>query len=153
VSRNCDQTNPSNEEPVRPWGRPRSKLARRRDRERAEDDAERIRDLRYLWGKGCARTTLGRMIYMPSGASVSVPTISQIHLGPPVTFRVQMHPGQTLDDFNNAAPQIAAALDVGGLQFIPVAPQWLRVVLLPKNLGGVFPPRDKGSQTAGGSAS
>ncbi len=81
------------------------------------------------------------MIYMPSGASTSVPIITQIHLGPPITFRVHMQPGHTLQDFIDAEPRIAAALDVSGLRFIPVAPEWLRVTLLPKTFGGLTPPK------------
>ncbi len=52
MSKNCDQTNSSNEESARARNWPRVSGTRRRDRERAEYDADRIRDVRYLWAKG-----------------------------------------------------------------------------------------------------
>jgi len=123
-----DQTSFSNDDTAHAWRWPRSNRARRRDRERAE--AELISDLRWQWRSACAGTTLGRMIYTPSGPAVAVPLIGHVDLGPPVAFAVRLRPGQTLADFIAAAPSIAPALNVAGLQVTPLVPQWVRIVLL-----------------------
>lgn len=101
---------------------------RRRARER---DAEFLSELRWQWRSGCSATLLSQLVYTPSGAARSVPLIGQIDLGPPVTFTVRMRAGQTLDDYTAAAPVIASAMDVAALRIVPLAPHWIRVVLVP----------------------
>lgn len=103
--------------------------ARHRDRERA--DAERAGDLRWLWRNACASTALSPMIYTPSGATRAVPVIANVELGPPVALTVKMRPGQTAGDFVDAAPAIASAMGVAALQVVPLAPQWVQIVLAP----------------------
>jgi hypothetical protein len=113
----------------RGWGWRRSHRARQRDRERA--DAERISELQWQWRSACAVTKLGRMIYTPSGVTTTLPLIQHVDLGPPVTFRVKMRPGQTIADFVEAAPSIASDLNVAGLHVSRMAdPHWVRIVLL-----------------------
>jgi hypothetical protein len=107
---------------------PRSGRTRRQDRELA---AERMSDLRWRWRSVCSTTSLAPIIYTPSGVTRPVPTIEQIDLGPPVTFTVRMRLGQTVADFVDAAPKIAPAMEVAGIQVTPIAQQWVRIVLLP----------------------
>ena len=130
MSESRDHFSYSKYDSARAWRWPRSDRARRRDRERAE--AELISDLRWRWRSACAGTALGRVVYTPSGAAVSVPLIGHVDLGPPVTFAVRVRPGQTPADFITAAPSIALALNVEGLEVTPLVPQWVRVVLLTK---------------------
>src|SRR6478672_4818253 len=87
----------------------RSGRVRRRDRELA---AERMSDLRWRWRNACSATPLAPMIYTPSGVTRAVPIIDQIDLGPPVTLTVRMRLGQTINDFVDAAPRIAPAMNV-----------------------------------------
>jgi len=123
------QENLSNHEssPARGWSL--AERARRRDRERAE--AEVISELRWQWRSACTASSLSQMIYTPSGATRSIPTIGHVDLGPPVSFTVRMRPGQTFADFTAAAPSIAPRMGVAALQAIPLSSIWVRIVLLP----------------------
>jgi hypothetical protein len=127
-----NQTDFLNDGTAREWCSPRSNRARRRDRERGE--AELVSDLRWQWRSACAGTSLGQVVYTPSGPTRAVPLIGHVDLGPPVTFTVRVRPGQTLADFVAAAPSIAPALNVAALQVTPLVPQWVRIVLLPAPL-------------------
>src|SRR6185437_8627142 len=86
----------------------------RRERERA---GEQMADLRWRWRNACSATPLAPMIYTPSGVTRSVPTIEHIDLGPPVTLRVRMRVGLTIDDFHAAAPKLAPAMGVAAIHF------------------------------------
>jgi hypothetical protein len=103
---------------------------RARQRERAQVDAELIRDLQWQWRSACSATLLSQMIYTPSGPTRAVPMIAHIDLGPPISLTVRMRHGQRLADFVAAAPAIAPALNATALQVTPLAPPWVRVVLL-----------------------
>jgi hypothetical protein len=116
--------------PTRNEGWLRSDRAQRRDRECIE--AERISDLRWQWHSACSVRSLAHVIYTPSGVTRAVPLISQVDLGPPVSFVVRLRAGQSLGDFIAAAPSIAPFLNAAELRITPLAPQWLRVVLVPK---------------------
>lgn len=116
----------------REWGLLRSNRAQRRYRERAE--AEQVSELRWQWRSACSVSPLAEVIYTPSGVTRAVPMISQVDLGPPVNFTVRVRPGRSIADFKAAAPSIALALNVAALQITPLAPQWLRVVLLTEPL-------------------
>lgn len=91
-------------------------------------------DLRWRWRNACSATPLAPMIYTPSGVTRAVPIIDHIDLGPPVTLTVRMRLGQTINDFVDAAPRIAPAMNVTAIRVTPIAQQWVRVVLLPAPL-------------------
>ena len=78
--------------------------------------AEQIAALRWQWRKACEESPLKRMIYTPSGVTIAIPIIAHIDLGPPITLRIQMRPGQTIEGLAAAAPSIAASMNVPGLQ-------------------------------------
>ena len=124
-----EQTGFTNDDSARPWGWPWSERARRRARERA--DAELISELRWQWRCACSNSSLAPMIYTPSGATRGVPVIAHVELGPPVSFMVRVRAGQTAADFAAAAPVIAPAMNVAALEVIPLASNWVRIVLLP----------------------
>jgi hypothetical protein len=123
-----DETDYMQDGSAREWW-PRSHRARRRDRERAA--AERMSDLRWRWRMACSATPLAPMIYTPSGVTKAAPIIDHIDLGPPIVLTVRMRLGQTIADFVDAAPKIAPAMEVAGIKVIPIAQQWVRVILLP----------------------
>ena len=125
-----NKTNFMRDDGARDW-RARSNRARRRDRELAE---EHMGDLRWRWRNACSATPLAPMIYTPSGVTRAVPIIDHIDLGPPVTLTVRMRLGQTINDFVDAAPRIAPAMNVTAIRVTPIAQQWVRVVLLPAPL-------------------
>jgi hypothetical protein len=52
-------------------------------------------------------------------------------LGPPISFMVRARPGQTAADFAAAAPSLAPAMNAAALEVIPLASNWVRIVLLP----------------------
>ena len=128
--RRRSQVNPASNGHTRDGGWLRSDRAQRRDRERIK--AERISELRWQWHSACSARSLAHVIYTPSGVTRAVPLISQVDLGPPVTFVVRLRAGQSLGDFIAAAPSIAPSLNAVELQITPLAPQWLRVVLVPR---------------------
>lgn len=100
----------------------------RRERERA---AEQMADLRWRWRNACSATPLAPMIYTPSGVARSVPTIEHIDLGPPVTLRVRMRVGLTIDEFRAAAPKLAPAMGVAAIHFTAITADWAHAVLVP----------------------
>ena len=58
------------------------------------------------------------MFYTPSGVVASVPRIARADLGDPVTFTVQLRPGQSAADLLAAEKRLSRALGVGGLRFV-----------------------------------
>ena len=73
---------------------------------------------------------LGRLVFTPSGPSMSIPLIGRVTLGPPTTFTVRPQPGQLLADFEAAAPRIAAAMGVAGIRVRPLAAEWIVIELI-----------------------
>lgn len=96
---------------------------------RVEDDAQRVGDLKWRWRQACEVTGLGRMTFMPSGPTVSIPLIGRVTLGAPTTFTVRPQPGQLLADFEAAAPRIASAIGVSAVRVRPLAAEWLLIEL------------------------
>jgi hypothetical protein len=90
-----------------------------------------IGELRWQWRCACSNSSLAQMIYTPSGATRGVPVIARVDLGPPISMVVRVRPGQTAADFTTAAPTIAPALNAAALEIIPLASNWVRVVLVP----------------------
>ena len=93
-------------------------------------EAERLAALRYQWQQGCQHVGLGLMIYTPSGITVSVPRVARADFGPPVSFTVRLRPGQLAADIIAAAPRLAPALGVGGLQVTQRGASWVNVVVV-----------------------
>ena len=110
------------------WSWPGAERARQRDLERA--DAELVSEVRWQWRNACANTSLAPMIYTPSGATRAVPVIAQVDLGPPIALTVKVRPGQAVADFAAAAPVLAAAMNVLALEVTPLAPHWVRILLI-----------------------
>jgi hypothetical protein len=126
---NRKQKDFTNDSSARQWGWLGAERAHRRARERAA--AELISELRWQWRCACSNSPLAPMIYTPSGATRGVPVVAQVDLGPPISFMVRVRPGQTAADFAAAAPSLAPAMNAAALQVIPLASNWIRIVLLP----------------------
>ena len=107
---------------------PRSGRARRREQERAT--SRLVSEVRWVWRSACQGTPLAQVVYTPSGTTRAAPQIGHVDLGPPISFTVQVRPGQTIEDFHAAAPAVAHAFDVPELAITPLVPHWLNVVLV-----------------------
>jgi hypothetical protein len=111
--------------------RPDGLRARALDRDRAIDDAQRVADIKWQWRKACEVSGLGRLVYTPSGPSMSMPVIGRVELGPPTTITVRLQPGQLPDDIRAVAPRIAAAMSVARIDVRSLAAEWVAIELLP----------------------
>ncbi len=101
----------------------------RRRRARARADAERLAALRYRWQDACQHAGLGMMVYTPSGVVASVPRIARADFGPPVSFTVQLRPGQSAADLWSAERRLSRALHVDRLDIIDRPAPWAIVVV------------------------
>jgi hypothetical protein len=101
---------------------------RRYARERAE--AQRLVALRYRWAEACQHVGLGMMVYTPSGVVVSVPRVARADFGHPVSFTVELRPGQSVADLRKAELRLSRALHVVGLRFVERDGPWANVVVI-----------------------
>jgi len=92
--------------------------------------AEQVAALQWQWRKACEESPLKRLIYTPSGVTISIPTIESINLGPPIILKIKMRPGQTIDSLVAAAPSIAASMNVPALHVSTLIPPWALVTVL-----------------------
>ncbi|HVH21781.1 MAG TPA: hypothetical protein VNA11_04915 [Pseudonocardia sp.] len=99
-------------------------------RDVAAIEAEQVGDIKWRWRKACEHSGLGRMVFTPSGPTVSFPLIGQVVLGPPTTFTVRPQPGQLRSDFEAAAPRIAVAMGVPAVRVRALAGDWLVIELM-----------------------
>jgi hypothetical protein len=97
---------------------------------RARVESQWLAALRYRWQQACQHVGLGLTIYTPSGHTVSVPRIARADFGPPVSFTVQLRPGQQAADITAAAPRLACALGAAGLKVVDRDAGWVTIVLV-----------------------
>jgi len=125
--------------PVMPEGPELSGLARfwhqvgwgsRRRHAEARAKAERLVALRYRWQEACQHVGLGMMVYTPSGVVVSVPRVAHADFGDPVSFTVQLRPGQCAADLRKAERRLSRALHVAGLRITDRDGAWVNVVVI-----------------------
>jgi hypothetical protein len=112
------------------WFRPQEVRERADRRDRAAMDAHRIGEIKWLWRQACEVTGLGRLIFTPSGPTMSIPQIGRVNLGPPTSFTVRPQPGQLTADFEAEAPRIASAMGVPAVRVRPLAAEWIVIELL-----------------------
>jgi hypothetical protein len=107
---------------------------------RARVESQRLAALRCQWQQACQHVGLGLTIHTPSGYTVSVPRIARADFGPPVSFTVQLRPGQRAADITAAAPRLASALDAAGLKVTDRDAGWVTIVLIdpPDECGNGF---------------
>ena len=102
----------------------------RRRHARARVESQWLAGLRCQWQQACQHVGLGLTIHTPSGYTVSVPRIARADFGPPVSFTVQLRPGQRAADITAAAPRLALALGAAALEVIDRDAGWVTVVLI-----------------------
>lgn len=107
----------------------------RRRHAHARAAAQRLVALRFRWQEACQHAGLGIMIYTPSGVVVSVPRVARADFGPPVSFTVQLRPGQCAADLRKAERRLSRALGVGGLQITDRGGAWVTVVVVARREG------------------
>jgi hypothetical protein len=103
--------------------------SRARRREQAIDEKMCIGDIRWQWRQACRVTGLGRLIYTPSGPTMSVPRVGRVTLGSPTTLTVALHPGQLPEDVEQVGRRIAVAMGVAEIRVRPLAAEWIVVEL------------------------
>ena len=96
----------------------------------ARADAERLAALQYRWQEACQHAGLGIMVYTPSGVVVSVPRVARADFGDPVSFTVQLRPGQCAADLRKAERRLSRALHVDRLQVTDRVGPWVNVVVI-----------------------
>ena len=125
--------------PVIPEGPELSGLARfwhqvgwgsRRRYARARADAQRLIALRYRWQEACQHVGLGLMVYTPSGVVVSAPRVARADFDGPVSFTVELRPGQSAEDLRKAERRLSRALHVDRLEIIERGGGWVNVVVI-----------------------
>ena len=99
-------------------------------REREREDAQRLVALRYRWQEACQHSGLGLMVYTPSGVVVSVRRVARADFGDPVSFTVQLRPGQCAADLRKAERRLSRALNVHRLRITDRDGQWANVVVV-----------------------
>src|SRR4051794_15278600 len=97
---------------------------------RARAESQRLAAPRCQWQQARQHGGLGLTIHTPSGYTVSVPRIARADFGPPVSFTVQLRPGQRAADIMAAAPRLASALGAAGLEVTDRGGGWAAVVLM-----------------------
>jgi hypothetical protein len=102
----------------------------RRRHARARADAQRLIALRYRWQEACQHVGLGLMVYTPSGVVVSAPRVARADFGDPVSFTVELRPGQSAADLRKAERRLSRALHVPGLRFVERVGPWVTVVVV-----------------------
>ena len=124
--------------PVIPEGPDLSGLARfwhqvgwgsRRRHAQARADAQRLIALRYRWQEACQHVGLGIMVYTPSGVVVSAPRVARADFGGPVSFTVELRPGQSAADLRKAERRLSRALHVDRLEIADRPGPWVNVVV------------------------
>jgi hypothetical protein len=97
---------------------------------RARVESQWLAALRCQWQQACQHVGLGLTIHTPSGYTVSVPRVARADFGPPVSFTVQLRPGQRAADITAAAPRLALALGAAGLEVTDRDAGWVTIVLI-----------------------
>jgi hypothetical protein len=101
----------------------------------ARDEARQVAELRAEWEQACLHVGLGIMIYTPSGVAASVPRIARVDFGPPVSFTVELRPGQRVADVRDVAGRLALALGVAGLEVTRCTAGYATVVVVSPRFG------------------
>jgi len=88
-------------------------------RDRAIDEAYRAGEIRWRWREASTGAGLGRLVFTPSGATMSVPTVTRVDLRATTTLTVRLRSGQPASDIVAAQQRLA---DLMGVRWIRVTP-------------------------------
>jgi hypothetical protein len=70
------------------------------------------------------------MVYTPSGVVVSAPRVARAHFDGPVSFTVELRPGQSAADLRKAERRLSRALHVVGLRIVERTGPWVNVEVI-----------------------
>jgi hypothetical protein len=136
----------------------RSGLGRLLDRRRAwleerrylEECSRYAAAVRWEFRDACEALRVCQWIDTPTGLFVRTPYVRHVTVGPPVTFTVELMPGQRCADIAEQGPRLAESLGGAGLRVEPLAGRYAKVTLLdrdPLSEGFALPPFSLGSAT------
>ena len=88
--------------------------------------------LRGEFRAACEGLHICHYVSVASGLTVRTPRVGEVRVGPPLSFTVELLPGQEPGDFTKKenATRLAHSLGAHGLRVEPVAGRWVRMVLL-----------------------
>ncbi|WP_433030455.1 hypothetical protein [Actinomycetospora sp. CA-053990] len=88
--------------------------------------------LRGEFREACTGLGICHYVQVAVGVTVRTPRVGEVRPGPPLTFTVELLPGQEPGDFvrKENAPRLAHTLGGHGLRVEPLAGRWVRLVVL-----------------------
>lgn len=119
--------------------------ARRAQREYEASVLNFASGLKGEFREACTGLGLCQYVSVAAGLTVRTPRVGEVRVGPPLSFTVELMPGQEGADFTKKenAPRLAHSLGGHGLRVEPVAGRWVRLVVLdgdPLAHGYTLPP-------------
>lgn len=107
---------------------------------RAADQAYARHEIKSIWREVCVGSHLARRL-LPTGSTWAPPRIGRITLGPPTTFTVELRPGQSGQDIDDAAPHLAQAYGVADVYVTDLVRGWVTIELI-EDVGALIAPAD-----------
>ncbi|MDD7939771.1 hypothetical protein PHK61_15210 [Actinomycetospora lutea] len=119
----------------------RSGLGRLIDRHRArvaerrylEECSQYAAAVRWEFRDACEALRVCQWIDTPTGMFVRTPLVKHVTVGPPVSFTVELMPGQRCADIAEHGARLAESLGGAGLRVEPLAGRFARVTLLDRD--------------------
>lgn len=111
-----------------PWSRSSHRSRVRRDE---VDRKNRRLEIRTIWRQVAQDTGLATFMFSPSGWMWAAPDLRSIDTGVDEAFTVHLRTGQTWDQLRAAGRHIATAFGVRAVRLVELAPDWVRIELLP----------------------
>ncbi|GAA4881494.1 FtsK/SpoIIIE domain-containing protein [Actinomycetospora straminea] len=78
----------------------------------------------------CEYLRVCHYVSVAAGITVRTPRVGEVRVGPPISFTVELMPGQEPEDFRKPGRRMAHTLGAHGLRIEPLAGRWVRLVLL-----------------------
>lgn len=110
------------------WGREGARGRRRRDRAARHF---REHEIRHLWRAGAIAGGLGERVFSPSGTTVVVPVVTDVHLGVTERFTIRLRATQTMQELTNAGRIVANTFAVPAIGVTEIARGWVEIELDP----------------------
>jgi hypothetical protein len=99
------------------------------ERDRAIDEAYRAGEIRWRWREASTGAGLGRLVFTPSGATMSVPVVTRVDLRGTTTLTVRLRSGQPANDIVAAQQRLADLMGVHWIRVTPLAPGLVSIEL------------------------
>jgi S-DNA-T family DNA segregation ATPase FtsK/SpoIIIE len=119
----------------------RSRLGRLLDRRRAwvaerrylQECSQYAAAVRWEFRDACEALRVCQWIDTPTGMFVRTPMVRHVTVGPPVTFTIELMPGQRCADIAEHGPRLAESLGGAGLRVEPLPGRFAKVTLLDRD--------------------